>query len=159
MILVPDSVVKRNCKVDVYSLGFLILHLLLSIDFFHASDSQLQRLKPEMIDISPQLLDLLSHMFSGNFSIHDVIGHPYFAHNEESKFGAEPINEVTPVEVLYDKKSSNQLITEDSINLANFGKILQKYNEQIDILLKKDDQGRNGIRLLDKQLMSLIDDN
>ena len=82
MILVPDSVIKRNCKADVYSLGFLILHLLLSIDFFHASDSQLQRLKPETIDISPQLLVLLSHMFSGNFNINDVLEHPYFKHND-----------------------------------------------------------------------------
>ena len=159
MVLVPDSVIKRNCKADVYSLGFLILHLLLSIDFFHASDSQLQRLKPEVIDLSPQLLDLLSHMFSGDFSINDVLQHPYFVFDDESKFGAGPISEVIPVEVLYDKNRSNQLITQDTINLANFEGILQKYNEQINILQSRDKEGRSGVRLLDKQLMSLIDEN
>ena len=46
-------------------------------------------------------------MFSGDFSINDVLEHPYFVFNDESKFGANPISEVTTVEVLYDKKSSN----------------------------------------------------
>ena len=107
MVLVPDSVIKRNCKADVYSLGFLILHLLLSIDFFHASDSQLQRLKPEVIDLSPQLMDLLANLFSGNYNIKDVIEHPYFAFSDVSKFGADPVSEVIPVEVVYDKSRSN----------------------------------------------------
>ena len=109
LILVPDSIIKRGCKADVYSLGFLMLHLLLSIDLFHASDSQLQRLKPEIIDLSPQLLDLLSKMFSGNFTINDVMEHPYFI-PDDSKFGVEPINEVTPVQVHYDRKSFGGII-------------------------------------------------
>lgn len=110
MILVPDYVVQRDCKADVYSLGFLMLHLLLSIDLFHASDSQLQRLKPEIVDLSPQLLDLLASMFSGKYTINNVLEHPYFQVNEESKFGADPVSEVAPVEVLYDKKGSEELI-------------------------------------------------
>ena len=123
MVLAPDSVIKRNCKADVYSLGFLMLHLLLSIDLFNASDGQLQRIKPEIIDLSPQLLDLLAHMFSGDFTIQNVREHPYFLVGEDSKFGADPISEVTPVDILYDKKKSKVLVSEDTINLAHFGEI------------------------------------
>ena len=89
-------------------------------------------------------------MFSGKYKINDVLEDAYFQVNEESKFGADPICEVTSVEVLYEKKSTTELISEGKINLANFGSVRSKYNEQIEILYKKDEEGRSGIRLLDK---------
>jgi len=127
MILAPDSVIKRDCKADVYSLGFLILHLLLSIDLFHASDNQLQRLKPEILDLSPQLLDLLSNIFAGKFTMDNVMEHPYFQVGENCKFNAEPITEVAAIEVFYDKKKEGEMISQGSINLAKFSGILKKY--------------------------------
>lgn len=87
------------------------------------------------------------------------MNHPYFAVSEDRKFGVEPINEVVPVSILYDKKLSENLITIDTINLANFSNVKNKYKQQIDNLFEKDGEGRSGMRLLDKALMSLIDDN
>ena len=37
MVCVPNSVVKRECHADVYSIGMLILQLMLGIDLFHAT--------------------------------------------------------------------------------------------------------------------------
>merc|ERR1719232_1869030 len=91
--------------------------------------------------------------------MNDVMEYPYFHVSENCKFNAEPITEVAAIDVFYDKKKEGDMIGENSINLAKFSGILKKYNAQIDILTKKDEDGRSGIRLLDKQLMTLIDEN
>ena len=41
MICVPNSVVERDCHADVYSIGMLIMQLVLGIDLFQSTVSEL----------------------------------------------------------------------------------------------------------------------
>lgn len=78
MVCVPNSILQRDCHADVYAIGMLILQLVLGIDVFNASVSELQQVETHSRDLSPDLMTLLSEIFSGTCTIEQVFDHAYF---------------------------------------------------------------------------------
>ena len=153
MVCVPDSILQRDCHTDVYSIGMLILQLMLGIDLFHASIGELQQVETHQRDLSPNLIAFLQLIFSGNCTIEDIFEHEYFRNIPDNEFAIS-----TPVCIHFTDTSAEPLIGENSINLACFEQDARKpYFAHVSKLLEKNEQGKSGIRLLEEQLVNYID--
>lgn len=61
LICIPDSILKRDCKADVYSVGMLALQLVLGIDFNRAGEAEeLQNVEPFSVDLSDEFVTMLA---------------------------------------------------------------------------------------------------
>jgi len=154
MVCVPNSIVLRDCNAEVYSIGILILQLVLGIDLFYATVGELQQVETHTRDLSPTLMTLLELIFSTNCTIDQVFQHEFFTQEAETEFCIS-----TPISVHFtDTSADPSLITADSINLACFEQDARRpYFAHVAKLLVKDEQGKTGIRLMEEQLVALID--
>ena len=79
LVCVPDSVLQRGCNADVYSVAMLMLELLLGINLFRSSESDLEAVEEHTRQISSELLSALQLMTSGSCTYEQMIAHPFFS--------------------------------------------------------------------------------
>lgn len=79
LICVPDSILKRDCKADVYSVGMLVLQLVLGIDFNKSGEAdQLKKVEPFSVNLTDEFMAVLRRFFSGNNHIDWFLEQEYF---------------------------------------------------------------------------------
>ena len=78
LVCVPDATLQTACKADVYAIGFLILQLVLGTDLLRVPESELQRIETCVVNLTPDLLGLVSSLFSGELTVEQTLDHPFF---------------------------------------------------------------------------------
>ena len=96
----------------------LILQLVLGMDLFHASSSELQQVETHTRDLSPDLMTLLELIFCGNCTIDQVFEHAFFTSIPE--YGVAEFCVSSPISVHFTDTSAAPLISANAINLACF---------------------------------------
>ena len=69
LVCVPDAILKRDCNADVYSVGILLLQLVIGIDLMGASENELKHVQTFTLHLTDALMAVLALLMSGSISM------------------------------------------------------------------------------------------
>jgi len=157
LVCVPDSILKRGCNADVFSLGMLMLQLVLGLDLFRATEQDFKRVDAHTREVTAGFIEALQLIFSGTCTFDQVANHPYFSVEDEVPYGQQTPGLVS-VEVVYDVDGPKTFLSPTKINLAGFEAAVKvPYAAEIRKLVERNENGKSGIRILDDSLVAFIE--
>ena len=78
LVCVPDAILKRNCNADVYSVGILLLQLVVGIDLMKTTEKELRQVQTFTLHLTAELMNILALLFSGSVNMQIVFEQTFF---------------------------------------------------------------------------------